>query len=146
MLKKQKVVYFLILIIINVSFIGCDSDDNEESIVKESFLKKYSNTKWKHIRDNGQIDVYKFNDSELNPFDVWFKQTNDKCYYYFQSYKRNYEIIENSEDTLVVAIQFNPNSTRTTTITFWVDEKNNINVGPTRLSEITNSNTLVICN
>ncbi len=146
MLGKQKVIYLLILIVLNVSFIGCESDNDEEPIVKETFLKKFSNTKWEFINSDGYINVFKFNDEVLNPFDVWFKEKDAKCYYFFQSYKRNFEIIENTEETLVVAIQLNLYNTSTTTFTFWIDEKNNINAGSTRLTEITNSNTLVICN
>ena len=140
---QHQIIYFFVVLVFTASLNGCSSDSDEEQPTVETFLKKFHGTKWGKTFSDGRIDVWKFNNDELNPFDIWFKEKEAKCYFYFQSYKGNFEIIELSEDKLIIEIQFNEFSTNITTVTFSVDAKENIRINGTPLIEI--NKILTIC-
>lgn len=105
-MKKYQLKNLILLLIVVVAFIGCNSDDDETSC--KTFLDCNNNTTWK-AENKDLIDYIKFYDNQHSPIDLW--EFNDdegyKCYWSgnFRDLTP-FEIIENSLEKLMIKFDF----------------------------------------
>ena len=101
MSMNLKTLFFLFLIIFAVD--ACNEDDDD--VV--SFLDNHGDTQWKFQDPNSEAVLYlRINDSEANPFELWLTFLANSCYVY-QSVEDDGtpEILENSENKLVIRVE-----------------------------------------
>lgn len=100
---KHGFFYFFILLGLIVSFNGCSDDDD---ITSQTFLEKLDGTKWVYTEliDDNEFSIYiRINNNTNKLIEQWYFVFEDDCYYYgYDSVSGNMEIIENSNDKLIL--------------------------------------------
>lgn len=110
---KQKKIHLLILLGLIISLNSCNTDDETSN----TFLKKYDGTSW--IVPIGEETIYIRINDDLNTFiEEWEYRDSDDCYEYEDHFfeEGTYEIIENSENKLIIEYNYE-GETETLTLT-----------------------------
>jgi hypothetical protein len=112
---KHKIISFFLIISLAVSFNGCGSDSDE----RLTFLENHADSEWKFSDDNIGVTLYvKINNSQTSPFEFWISILDELCYIHESiDDDGNVEILENTENKLVVKIIDNPDEYSIITLT-----------------------------
>ena len=81
------------------------SDEPGPEKAEDTFLTKFDGTKLEGVQSNGQTDIFRFNDDELNPIVVWSKYKDMNCFVFFKSHEMYFEILENTPDKFEIYIE-----------------------------------------
>lgn len=143
--KRQLFIKLSVLFFLLISLGSCSSSDEPgPEISKDTFFKKFHGTKWEYVQDWGRTDIFRFNDDELNPFVIWYKEEDANCYYFFKSHEMYFEILENTPDKFVIYMEhIIGNKVLYYNWSFVINEKDNISLNGHNLTEV--DKTLVIC-
>ncbi len=124
--NKNSCCYLFILLIVTFSFFNCNLDDNDEiETLCTTFLECNAETKWKHIHFEKGVEFsllyYKFNDNYDLPIEIWVNYLEEDCFCYLDISTVQFQILENSKDSLVLKIIFEEDDSETWTFT--IEEK-----------------------
>lgn len=105
MISAKKIVYFTILLFSFFTFYFACSDDAEEEFNNEfqTFLEKHDGTEW--LLSNDDITVYiRINNDMEKLIEQWRFDHELNCFIYNSNIMNpgNYQIKENSRDTLII--------------------------------------------
>jgi len=108
---KNKLRYFLILLVFGLYLSGCNSDDDNDDdpiTTCDTFLACNDGTTWKFVETEDGIEFQfyiQLIDNKNNPFQTWFSFTGLDCGYdYFGDQSPQFELIENSKNILVIKV------------------------------------------
>ncbi|MBD0849738.1 hypothetical protein [Maribacter arenosus] len=119
---KQIIKLSLLAMISIATICSCSKDDNTSPISK-LFLELYTGTIW--VRDHGDVTHIRFINNTSKILESWTNHFDEPdCYYHhterFES--GTIQIIENSEDILIIKVTYNEIASQT--LTFTIQEEN----------------------
>lgn len=108
--KLYGTLIFLLGLFLVLPSAGCNSDDDDDGPVAETFLELYDGTKWIHVEDG--ITVYlRLSDNLQVPIEMWVSEVvfekgdlANECFYYSKDWvEEGVEITENSRNRFTIS-------------------------------------------
>lgn len=119
---NRKSIIILTLVTVSIGISSCGSDDEPE-VIENTFLKQFNGEKWEVELDDINY-AFKFNDDINNPFSYWQEQEEEGCYFFFDPYNLEFDILEQTNDKFAVIFKFiSGNRYQIIQWTFTVDDK-----------------------
>ena len=103
-MKNNSFINLLAILIITVSLISCNNDNDGSS--SNTLLESLGGTEWKYT-DGEDVKYYTFKNNLSSPFEEWWGSINRSCYEYYQaSNAQSLNVLENTSDSFVIVLDY----------------------------------------